>query len=148
MSSYGSRSGRQDRSTLYGVFAIVALLPAAFSVAFEHSARGVTSVQPWLTALFPLVLLVAARFVPPAWSRSRAGAWALVGIAVVAGGGFCWHLSGLLGHLGVTGPARFGAPIVIAAMYGAFGAVMGRIRQRAAIRRTPTTVARDRVTAR
>lgn len=145
-----SSSRKQDGSTLYGVFAIVALLPAAFSVAFEHSARGSASVQPWLMALFPLVLLVAARFIPPAWGRSRAGAWALVGVAVVAAGVFSWHLAGLLGHLGVTGAVRWVAPVVIAAMYGVFGAVMGWIRQRSAIRRMPAAVgqARDRVVAR
>ena len=121
---------KQDRSTLYGAFAIIAMLPTAFSVAFEYSARGVSSAAPWLMALFPFVLLVAARFLPPAWTRSRLAAWGLVAVAVAAGAVFCWHLSGLLSFLGVAGVMRFVAPVVIAVMYGAFGALMGHIRNR------------------
>lgn len=140
MPSYGSRSSKQDRSSLYGVFAIVAMLPTAFSVAYEYSARGVMSVQSWLTALFPLVLLLVVRFIPTMWRRSRAGVWALLGVAVATGGLFVWHLSGLLGYLGVTGPVRVVAPAVIAALYGGFGALMGWIRQRATTRRRPVRV--------
>jgi len=133
---------KSDRSTLYGVFIMVALLPTAFSVAYEYSATGITSGRPWLVSLPPLVLLIAARFIPTAWSRSIVGTWLLTGLATVAGAGFVWHLSGLLGFLGVVGPVRIAVPVGIAVLYGGFGALMGFIRDRAS--RTAPHITTDR----
>ena len=153
MPGNGSKVGKQDRSILYGVFLILAMLPAAFSVAFEYSARGISSAAPWVTVLFPFVLLVAARFIPSVWVGFRPAAWGLVAVAVAAGAGFCWHLSGLFGFLGVTGAVQWAAPVVIVVMYGLFGVLMGHLRSRttssgyANSRReaVPAVVARERV---
>jgi hypothetical protein len=134
MSRNSSKTGRQDRSTIYGVFLIFALLPTAFSVAFEHTPRGIASVQPWLMVVFPVVLLIAARFIPPMWDRSPVVAMSLVMVAAGAAIGFCWRTFDLLGFIGLTGTVQWMASAVVASAYFLFGLVMGHLRARTSTR--------------
>jgi len=81
-------------------------------------------------ASFPMVLLVATRFIPAVWHRSRPGRWTLVGLAVAAGLAFCWHMTGLFGFLTASPSVRYLAPVVLAAMYAGFGLIVGRAHSR------------------
>jgi hypothetical protein len=114
---------------VYGIFLILSLLPTAFAVAFEYSARGISSGRPWLMALFPLVMLVGSRFgLPAARLRSGIPLLLLCVVIVSAGALFCQDMAGLLGFLGVHNVIRFIAPVAIALMYVAFGVAMGGVR--------------------
>ena len=110
------------------MFAILALLPTAFSVSFEYSARGIASGRPWLMSVFPMVLLLAARFYPPASRRSNVLAWLVVAVGAVAGGLFCADMAGLLGFLGVTAVMTFLVPFAVMVMYTLFGVAIGKAR--------------------
>jgi hypothetical protein len=122
---------KRDRSTIYGVFAILALLPTAFEVAYQYSATGITSGRPWLVSLFPFVLLVAMRFVPTVWHWSIVARGMLVAVGAVASGLFAVHLYGFLGFLGVSSAARYGVPLAISMMYSLFGLAVGHAIDRA-----------------
>ena len=123
-------TGRQDKVTIFGVFAILALLPTAFSVAFEFDATGLTSGRTWLVALLPMLLLVACRFIPTVWHRSRIGRWNLLTVATIAGLGFMWHLIGLFGFLAANPSVGYLAPVALAGMYAGFGLFIGRAHTR------------------
>jgi hypothetical protein len=123
-------SGKPDRVTIFGVFAILALLPTAFSVAYEFNASGPTQGRTWLTALPPFALLVATRFIPSVWRRSRAGRWALITVAIVASAAFMWHMTGLFGFLAAIAWMHYLAPVAFVVLYAGFGLIIGRAHSR------------------
>src|SRR5262245_56338616 len=127
MSRNVSQAANQERSALYGAFVVLALVPSLFCVAFALGVGvgGVASGRAWLTALYPMVLLVVARFIPSAWRRSRLMGWVLIAGAAAAGVLLWWHMGELLGVLGLTSVMRLVVPAVLVVMYATFAIVVG-----------------------
>src|SRR5262245_6897443 len=124
MSRNVSQAANQERSALYGAFVVLALLPSLFCVAFALGVGGVASDRAWLTARYPVVLLVVARFIPTAWHRSRLLGWVLIAGAAAAGVLLWWHMGDLLGVLGLTSAIRLIVPAVLVVTYATFAIVV------------------------